>query len=619
MTSNEPLRAAGRYRFGNFLLDDARRELRESGRRVDVQRKVLDLLLYLARHRDRAVSKDELIEAVWPGVVVTESVLARAIMKARRAVHDDADGAQVIRTVHGHGYQFVARLEGSEGVTQAAAMPPPRAAGPAAGAASVPIQTATLAVLPFANLSPDPEHGYFATGIHEEILNEIARRTGIRVIARTSVAQYTDTDKPIPVIAAELGVANIVEGSIRYAGGAVRINAHLIEGATGVRLWSHTYDRTFADIFAIQTDVAQRIAGALQAQMSGAGPDRPSTPARVAAYEQYLIARSLRERAFAGGWAPVLEHVQRALALDPDFIPALWLLHNAYQNRMLGGSDAQALEEMRRLTARAEAAEPDHALTLALRAKDAGFAWQWAAAMALWERAIAADPTDPVSLGNAAFAALGVAATDRALELARAGIRADPGHDWPRFAYLTALRAAGDFAAGRHEAEVIVALGGDRRFPAAVTLLLDAVATRDGAAAARLGAELVRMAGPRVADYVALLEGLARDEPVDTAVLRRTQRIAPPPNANQWMLAHAYAAAGDDDGAFAMLDQIAATHSMYSAIRVRVDPAFAALRADRRYRRFLAAVSAPEGPAPEPVTPGRPRSTRRTRTIRPDR
>jgi TolB-like protein/DNA-binding winged helix-turn-helix (wHTH) protein len=643
MTPQNSKEKSTTYDFGSFRLDGTRRELLLDGQAVDVQRKVFDLLLYLARNRDRAVTKDELIEAVWPGMVVTDSVLTRAIMKARKAVQDDAERQAVIRTLHGHGYRFVAEVEPPAAT---AAPEPARVATPAGAppaAASIPgppapaargrrgtvrqlatgialavgvalvvvmllgrlpqpggpdaeftagARDVTLAVLPFANLSPDPAHEYFASGIQEEILNEIARRTGVRVIARTSVAQYAGTSKPVPVIAAELGVDHLVEGSIRYAEGRVRISTQLVDGATGVTRWSNIYDRDFADIFAIQSDVARRIAGALQASVADAAAEDAGSPERVLAYEEYLIARSLRDRVFTTGWAPVLEHVNRSLAHDPEFIPALWLLHNAYQNRIVGNSHEEALTEMRAITARAMHSDPAHPLTLGLRAKDAGFHWDWDTAMSFWERAIRADPTDAVTLGNAAFAALGAHDAERALALAAEGMRVDPANDWPRYAWMTGLRATGDLEAARHEAELITALGGGRAFPAAVTLALEAAGAGDRDAAGHWGDRLVEIAGPVLVPFVELLNGIAAGAPVDGELLRAITRDTPTPNANKWMVAQTFVALGDVDGAFATLDDIAASHAMYSVIRVLVDPAFEPLRADPRYRRFLARTGA---------------------------
>ncbi|MEZ5557816.1 MAG: winged helix-turn-helix domain-containing protein [Pseudomonadales bacterium] len=660
MTSGKNSEKSACYRFGEFELDLRTRELRQLGEPVALQNKVFDLLAYLIEHRDEAVSKDQLIEAIWPGTVVTESVLTRAVMKARKALGEDSADAVSIRTVHGFGYRFAGEVRAASdegdarsphadrGEAPSGAQEPDSVSTPAplsvapgdlpatnpertaaapelqghggrrrlalAGLAALVLAVAAgigsylardpiaadpppadaalprLAVLPFENLSPDPEHDYFASGIQADILNEIARATDIRVIGRSSVARYRGTAIPVRQIAAELAVDHLVDGSIRYADGKVRITAQLIEGATGVQLWSQSYDRDFADIFDIQSDVARRIASALRAQMRpGVATAVASDPLRVQAYEEYLIARSYRERVFAVGWRPIIEHTRQALALDPGFIPALWLLHNAYQNRILGESHDDALAQMRALTERARAEDPGHPLTLSLLAKDAGFAWRWDDALRLWSEAVAADPTDPFLLGSAAFAALGAGDPAGALVYAEQGIDADPSHDWPRYARMIALRALGELPQADHEAELVFALRGDRALPAAITQALDAAGRGDLATTERYAEFAVDAVGEPLVPFRGFLLGLARGAP-DRQLLDEALRRIPPPNPNKWMAVQSLLALGDLDGAFAALDDVADSHAMYSVIRVTVDPAFATLRGDPRYEAFLRRV-----------------------------
>jgi TolB-like protein len=452
-----------------------------------------------------------------------------------------------------------------------------------------------LAVLPFENLSPDPEQEYFASGIQEDILNEIARSTDVRVIGRSSVARYRDGELPVSRVAAELGVDHVLEGSIRYAEGKVRVSARLLDGDTGVQLWSRSYDRDFAHIFEIQSDIARRIAGALRVAMRPTVVV-PANAARVKAYEEYLVARNFRERVFVSGWGPIIEHTRQALAADPDFIPALWMLHNAYQNRIIGDSDADALAQMRALTARAQQEDPNHPLTLSLMAKDAGFAWRWDAAASLWSAAVAADPTDPFLLGSAAFAALGAGDPAAALAFADQGIDSDPDHDWPRYARMTVLRAMGEIGAARHEAELVFALHGDRAFPAAMTQALAAAMQSDVDRVRRYADFMVATVGEPMAPFREFLLGVAVGRP-ELSLLNATIERIPVPNANKWMVVQSRISAGDLDGALSSLDDVARSHAMYSVIRIVTDPAFAPLRPDPRYRSFLKSVGLQGGDA----------------------
>jgi TolB-like protein len=181
----------------------------------------------------------------------------------------------------------------------------------------------SLAVLPFENLSPDPDNAYFAAGIHEETLNQLARIKDLSVIARTSVLQYAGAKRPIAEIAAELNVGAILEGSVRYAGDRVRITVQLIDAYKGIHLWSETYDRELIDIFQIETEIAASITKAMRAEFSVEERRRLSkTPTDVFdAYAHYLraMAHIGRELTFQ----PVFEELRAAIDLDPNFADAL--------------------------------------------------------------------------------------------------------------------------------------------------------------------------------------------------------------------------------------------------------------------------------------------------------
>jgi TolB-like protein len=170
----------------------------------------------------------------------------------------------------------------------------------------------SVAVLPLENLSPNPDDGYFAAGIHEEILNCLTKIKDLSVIARTSVKKYRDTDKSIAEIAAELGVGTVMEGSVRYAGDRVRVTAQLIDAATQDHLWSEVYERDLADVFAIQADIAAKIAAALEAEFSVAereGIEKLPTSSPTA-YALYLRALAIIQE--QGGWSAGLWSCVRA-------------------------------------------------------------------------------------------------------------------------------------------------------------------------------------------------------------------------------------------------------------------------------------------------------------------
>jgi len=182
----------------------------------------------------------------------------------------------------------------------------------------------SIAVLPFDNISPNPEDAYFADGIHDEVLAQLSRIRDLKVISRTSVMRYSGKDRPsLPQIAAELGVANILEGSVRLAGNRVRITTQLIEAQGDAHLWTETYDRelTAVNIFAIQSDVAETVADALQAALSPEEKDRlATTPTEnLAAYQAYMLGKQQLRKLTSSALEEAGNYFQRAIDLDPNF------------------------------------------------------------------------------------------------------------------------------------------------------------------------------------------------------------------------------------------------------------------------------------------------------------
>ncbi|HEX5046386.1 MAG TPA: hypothetical protein VFX89_04635, partial [Gammaproteobacteria bacterium] len=247
----------------------------------------------------------------------------------------------------------------------------PAAAASGAGAAEQPsgareVLTNSVAVLPFANLSPNANDAYFAQGIHEEVLNQLAKVSSLNVIARTSVLRYADGTTPIPEIARELNVKTVMEGSVRYAGDNVRINVKLIDANTGADLWADAYQRRFDDIFAIQADIAMNIANALRAEFSVEEQrdiERPLTKS-ADAYALYLQA---------GRGGPEMSNAERlglldrAIALDPSFAAALgrkavmysYMLTNTSIGNAVRQEERPEIERLLRESAeRALAADP---------------------------------------------------------------------------------------------------------------------------------------------------------------------------------------------------------------------------------------------------------------------
>jgi TolB-like protein/DNA-binding winged helix-turn-helix (wHTH) protein/Tfp pilus assembly protein PilF len=358
------------YEFGDFRLDAGKRLLWRAGAPVPLTPRVFETLLYLVEHHGTVLDKERLMEAVWPDSIVEENNLTQNISTLRRVFGETPGSHHFIVTVPGRGYRFVAeiKMRAADAGTQSRRIPdssiasatkkteyvasvahsdhrhgfgptllattavlalslaalffwrdrtqnPPEA--PArTKSAKILIPEKSIAVLPFANLSADKENAFFTEGVQDDILTALAKFADLKVISRTSVASYVaGPGRNLREIGQDLGVGNVLEGSVRRAGGKVRVTAQLIEMRTNTHLWAETYDRDLADVFAIQSDIAQRIATALEAKLA------PEEKARLDAKpttnsEAYLLYVTAR------GTDDVIEAekiYRQAIALDPGF------------------------------------------------------------------------------------------------------------------------------------------------------------------------------------------------------------------------------------------------------------------------------------------------------------
>lgn len=316
-----------RFVFGEQVLDVGRRELRRGGETIAMEPQVFDLLVHLVRHRERVVTKDELVAEVWQGRIVSDSALTTRINAARRAVGDSGETQTVIRTLPRKGFRFVAAVD-------EATAPPPTP-----DVAAAPVDRPSIAVLPFANMSDDPGQDYFTDGIAEDITTALSKWRQFFVIARNSAFTYKGRAVSIPQVARELGVRYVLEGSVRKAGDRLRITAQLIDAPSGAHIWSERYDGAAEDVFDLQDRITASIVGTIEPRLHAAELERvrQKRPESLAAYDYYLQALPHLYANTREANDEALRLLSRAIERDAGYALAYATAANCYHLRQSQG------------------------------------------------------------------------------------------------------------------------------------------------------------------------------------------------------------------------------------------------------------------------------------------
>jgi adenylate cyclase len=301
-------------RFDRFTIDLARCVVIEGGEELALRRQSFDVLRYLAERRGQVVSRKELVKAVWGAAEPArpDDSVFQCIKEIRRALGDDV--RWIIRAVPGRGYEFMADVTGGE--TAPAALP--------ASAAPTRSDNPSIAVLPFDNMSGNPDQNYFADGLVEEITTKLSRFRWLFVIARNSSFTYKGRAVDVKQVGREMGVRYVLEGSVRKAGDRVRIAAQLVSTETGAHLWADRYDRKFSDVFDIEDEVTNHIVRALVPELTAAeiARARQEHPKSLSAWDRYLRALPLMRQHNKEAWADAVELLRDAVGLDAGFAAA---------------------------------------------------------------------------------------------------------------------------------------------------------------------------------------------------------------------------------------------------------------------------------------------------------
>jgi TolB-like protein/tetratricopeptide (TPR) repeat protein len=461
--------------FGRFRLHLGRRELSRDGKPVKLGGRALDILCVLASAKGDVVTKDELMARVWAGVIVEDNAIQVHVSALRKAIDEGMSGQSYVVTVPSRGYRLIGLQAQDQFV-----------AGDPQTRFSLPLpDRASVAVLPFQNMSGDPEQEYFADGVVDDIISGLSRIKWLLVIARNSSFIYKGNAVDVKQIGRDLGVRYVLEGGIRKSGNRLRITTQLVEAETGAHLWADRYDRLLDDIFAVQDEITVSVIGAIEPSLRKAEIERikRKRPDNLDAYDLILRALPFLYKAMPEGVATAIPLLERALELEPEYARAqadlAWCLHHRFsrgEHRQEdhaaairyahaavanGGDDATtlaiaafviALEEHDNTTAALRIFDRALALSnsniFALGCSAVTLAWMGKAELAIeraW-RALRLSPFDPLNVrpyDALAIAYFHIKRFDEAADAARSAIEFNPGFSVPHALLAAALTRRG--------------------------------------------------------------------------------------------------------------------------------------------------------------------------------
>ncbi len=610
--------------------------------RVAIPPKPYDMLRYLVENLDRLVTQDELLEKLWPETYVNPELIRKYILDIRKILGDRPDKPEFIETVTKRGYRFIAPVvdesaaeprdlnrsqttaeHAAEEIGKHEATPSERERSPVkrslwkfvimpvlAIVAAVgigrefrrarngpnvpPSNNTSIAVLPFADMSPGKDQEYFSDGLSEQLIHELAKVSGLKVVGRSSSFQFKGKNEDLREVGRKLGVANVLEGSVRREGNHVRITAELIKADDGFQLWSQAYDREINDIFAVQDEIARAATEALQPKLLvGNGRPLASTlrSANPEAYQAYLQANYFLGRGQSKeDLGKALTYTDKVIELDKTYAPA-WALRASVQNKMAEVGLIDVTEGFRRArndAERAIALDPNSASGyLALARTQIFYDWDWDAANTSLTKAAALEPgnADVFRLRSYVFRELG--SLDQAVKLYEQAVALDPLRTDFRSGLGYLLYVAGRY--DKAEAELQKALELNPQAPR-VHFSLGKVFIAEG----KLQQALVEIEkepgeGGKLTGQALIYHALGR-EPDSNAALAGL--IAKYNTDSAYRIAQAYAFRGESDKAFEWLER-AYKQRDPGLTEIKIDPLLKILRHDQRFIELLKKIHLP--------------------------
>ncbi len=596
---------------GDWLVEPELNRIQRSGEKAHLEPKVMEVLVCLAGANGNVLSKEQLIRQVWPDTFVTDDVLKGSIWQLRKAFQDDSKHPKVIETIPKGGYRLLLPVRAAKGVelpvsyshilalVSASVLVLVVAAAwigykhTRSGAASV--FAASVAVLPFADLSPGHDHEYLSEGLAEEILNRLTKIPKLRVAARASAFQFKGKNEDSRVVGQKLDVADLLEGSVQKEQNRVRVTVRLIKADDGNNIWSESFDRELKDIFAVEDDIAKAVTSALQLKLLTSRSPTTSTTSGTTnpeSYEAFLQARYFAHMQDEASERKALHYANKAIQFDPNYAPAYAL--RASIELESGGMTwtdlSEATERTRRDTEKAIALDPN--LADGYRVLSMIQAWvelNCPEAETSLKRASDLAPGDPDNLGRSAWLAMCLGRPQEAVELWKQELSLDPLRPDEYLWLAQSLRDLGRYEEAHaalakaldinpNQISMIHEVGGE-------TYLAQGRPQEALAEMEKEGPGLFRDLGEALAYHA-----LERRQESDTALARMISQHS---NDGAYQIAQVYGYRGQADQAFEWLNRAHTQHDP-GLMWFKTDLKLKSLRKDSRSAELLKKLHLPE-------------------------